>query len=48
MLIKEAELTSENIKKDKILEAKEKFLKLKAEFEEEPNEKKNQTYFQRK
>lgn len=42
MLIKEAELTSETIKKDKILEAKEKFLKLKAEFEEETNKKKNQ------
>ena len=42
LLIKEAELTSETIKKDKILEAKEKFLKLKAEFEEETNKKKNQ------
>lgn len=42
LLIKEAELTSETIKKDRILEAKEKYLKLKAEFEEETNKKKNQ------
>lgn len=41
LLIKEAELTSENIKKDKMLEAKERFLKLKAEFEEETNKKRN-------
>jgi len=41
LIIKEAELNAENIKKDKILEAKEKFLKLKAEFEEEANKKKN-------
>lgn len=41
LLIKEAELTSENIKKDKMLEAKERFLKLKAEFEEETSKKKN-------
>jgi ribonuclease Y len=40
LIIKEAELTAENIKKDRILEAKEKFLKLKAEFEEEANKKK--------
>ncbi len=42
LLIKEAEISAENIKKNKILEAKEKFLKLKAEFEEEANRKKNQ------
>lgn len=42
LLIKEAELTSETIKKDRILEAREKYLKLKAEFEEETNKKKNQ------
>lgn len=42
LLIKEAEITAENIKKDKILEAKEKFIKLKAEFEEEAARKKNQ------
>lgn len=41
LIIKEAEITAENIKKDKILEAKEKFLKLKSEFEEEANRKKN-------
>ena len=41
LLIKEAELTAENIRKDKIIEAKEKFLKLKSEFEEESNRKKN-------
>lgn len=40
MLIKEAEITAESIKKDKILEAKEKFLKLKADFEEETSKKK--------
>ena len=42
LLIKEAELTAESIKKDKILEAREKYLKLKADFEEEANRKKNQ------
>ena len=42
MIIKEAELSAENIKKDRILEAKEKYLKLKSEFEEEANRKKNQ------
>jgi ribonuclease Y len=42
ILIKEAELSAESIKKDKILEAKEKYLKLKSEFEEESNRKKNQ------
>ena len=42
MIVKEAELKGESIKKDKILEAKEKFLKLKSEFEEEANKKKNQ------
>ena len=41
LLIKEAEISAENIKKDKILEAKEKFIKLKAEFEEEAAKKKN-------
>ncbi len=41
-ILKEAKLTAENIKKDKILEAKEKFIKLKAEFEDEANRKKNQ------
>ena len=41
-ILKEAKLTAENIKKDKILEAKEKYIKLKAEFEEETSRKKNQ------
>ena len=41
LIVKEAEINAENIKRDKILEAKEKFLKLKAEFEEESNRKKN-------
>ncbi|MFZ5972885.1 MAG: ribonuclease Y [Bacteroidota bacterium] len=42
LIIKEAELQAENLKKDKILEAKEKLLKMKQEFEEEANRKKNQ------
>src|SRR6267154_3233082 len=42
LIIREAELQAENIKKDKILEAKEKLLKMKQEFEEEANRKKNQ------
>ena len=42
LIMKEAEVKAEEIKKTKILEAKEKFLKLKAEFEEEATRKKNQ------
>jgi len=49
LIIKNAELTSESLqkeaenqKKNKILEAKETFLKLKAEFEEEANRRKQQ------
>jgi ribonuclease Y len=42
LLVKEAEIQAESIKKDKILEAKEKLIKLKSEFEEEANRKKNQ------
>ncbi|MBS1544931.1 MAG: ribonuclease Y [Bacteroidetes bacterium] len=42
LIVREAELQAENIKKDRILEAKEKFLKMKQEFEEEANRKKNQ------
>jgi ribonuclease Y len=42
LIVKEAEISAENIKKDKILEAKEKFLKLKSEFEEEASRRKNQ------
>ncbi len=41
LILKEAEVNAETIKKDKILEAKEKFLKLKQEFEEEANKRKN-------
>jgi ribonucrease Y len=41
VIIKDAEMTAENIKKDRILEAKEKYLKLKSEFEEDMNRKKN-------
>ncbi|RDV12986.1 ribonuclease Y [Pontibacter diazotrophicus] len=40
-IIREAELNAESIKKDRILEAKEKYLKLKSEFDEEMNKKKN-------
>jgi ribonucrease Y len=42
LIIKEAEIAAENLKKDKILEAKEKILKMRSEFEEEANRKKNQ------
>ena len=42
LIIGEAELQAETIKKDKILEAKEKLLKMKQEFEEEANRRKNQ------
>ncbi|MFN8416061.1 MAG: ribonuclease Y [Cytophagaceae bacterium] len=41
LIIKEAELKAESVKKDKQLEAKEHFLKLRAEFEDESNKKKN-------
>ena len=40
-ILKNAEITAETIKKDRILEAKEKYLRLKAEFEEDANRKKN-------
>ena len=40
LIIKEAEIAAENLKKDKILEAKEKILKMRSEFEEEANKKK--------
>jgi ribonuclease Y len=40
-MLREAELTAETIKKDRMLEAKEKYLKLKAEFDDEHNTKKN-------
>ncbi|RLD24936.1 MAG: ribonuclease Y [Bacteroidetes bacterium] len=42
LTLKEAQVNAEEIKKNKILEAREKFLKLKSEFEEEANRKKNQ------
>lgn len=42
LILKEAQVNAEEIKRTKILEAKEKFLKLKSEFEEEANRKKNQ------
>ena len=41
-MLREAELKAENLKKDKIIEAKEKLLKMKQEFEDEANRKKNQ------
>jgi ribonuclease Y len=41
LIIKEAEIAAENLKKDKILEAKEKILKMRSEFEEEANRKKS-------
>ena len=41
LIIKEAELQGEKAKNTKILESKEQFLKLKAEFEDETNKKKN-------
>lgn len=40
-VIREAEITAEGLKKDRILEAKEKYLRLKSDFEEEVNKKKN-------
>jgi ribonuclease Y len=39
-ILREAEINAEALKKDRILEAKEKYLKLKAEFEEDANKKK--------
>lgn len=42
LIIKEAELKQESIKKDKILEYKEKTMKIRSEFEEEMNKRKSQ------
>lgn len=42
LILKEAEIAAETLKKDKILEAKEKILKMRAEFEDEANRKKGQ------
>lgn len=39
-IVREAEINAEALKKDRILEAKEKYLKLKAEFEDDANKKK--------
>ena len=41
LILKEAEVNAESIKKDKILQAKENYLQMKTEFEEESNRKKN-------
>lgn len=40
-LVREAEITAEATKKDRILEAKEKFLRLKSEFDDESNKKRS-------
>lgn len=40
-LLREAEISAESLKKDKILEAKEKYLKIKSDFDEEMSHKKN-------
>jgi ribonuclease Y len=42
LILKEAEIAAENLKKDKILEAKEKILKMRSEFDDEANRKKSQ------
>jgi ribonuclease Y len=42
LILKEAEIAAENLKKDRILEAKEKILKMRTEFEDEANRKKSQ------
>jgi ribonuclease Y len=42
LIIKEAELQAETMKKDRIIQAKENMLKMKQEFEDESNRKKNQ------
>ncbi len=42
MILKEAEIKAESVKREKILQAKEQYLKLKSEFESEANRKKNQ------
>src|SRR5215217_2759571 len=40
-ILRNAESAAENIKKDRILEAKEKYLRLKSEFEEDANKKRS-------
>lgn len=42
ILIKEAELKAENFKQKKMLESKERYLKMKSDFDDEMNRKKNQ------
>ncbi len=42
MILEEAKIKAENLKKEKIFQAKERYLKLKSEFETEANRKKNQ------
>jgi ribonuclease Y len=42
MILKEAKIKAESLKKEKIFQAKERYLKLKSEFETEANRKKNQ------
>ncbi|MBC6400564.1 MAG: ribonuclease Y [Ekhidna sp.] len=41
LILREAEVNAESLKKDKMLEAKENFFKMKTEFEKESNRKKN-------
>ena len=41
LIVKEAEISAENLKKEKLYEAKENFLRLKTDFEEETSRKKN-------
>ena len=41
LILKEAEVNAESLKKDKMLQAKESFFKMKTEFEEESNRKKS-------
>jgi len=42
MILQEAKIKAESLKKEKILQAKEQYMKLKGEFESESNRKKNQ------
>ena len=44
-IIRDAEIQGENIKKEKIFQAKEKFLQLKSEHEQQINEKKLPSMF---
>ena len=46
-MLREAEINAESIKKDRILEAKEKYLKLKSDFDEEMSNKKQTVFLQR-